>query len=573
MLIPITRAPGIMTHPFLRSLAPSVTSLCSHLPDLRRAKKIDAPVTGMGTDPTPIPKTTGACRFYSSARSTYPATVTHQILGLVGLRNTEKIVGPSVLRFLMSRYFSSSITKTPGSAPTCSPEPYASTIKSLEPEFQKAGLIKIYENHDNVIFSAGSNQAIRLFIDGARQPATGPYLELDFRDKYGNVCELHELMERFEPETYSKNLAALVQVAREHRLYRKDTPEAACEKGTRIFVLLMFRQVLRFLESHKKALSDLPPHTSSASPKYLREPYGAVLKILEPAFLKAGLIKVFEDNETVKFSIGQNQFFRLALLPGTPPAISLGFVGDKFNLHCISDLMKQIEPLAFKKRLSDLNVIIQHYGLADDYTPDTIRDEGVRIYLLTIIRQAMHFLESNKQALAALNPAEISTSRRPVRDPYGSAIDFWEPQRLVAGSKLAEPCRSVIELLEPELLKGGFKRIAETRHCVRFSFGTNQFFEILTGLNNVSSIAAFYLDQYGNQAYISHLMKKFEPATFEKNIADQSALRKKYRLDDKYTPAAIRDEGIRIYLTLILRQIINFLGSNKNALADKPHLL
>jgi len=310
-----------------------------------------------------------------------------------------------------------------------------------------------------------------------------------------------------------------------------------------------------------------------AAAQGLPEPYASVIKSLEPEFLKAGFVKIAEDNKTAKFSVGPSHFLRIAVLPNAPPALSFDFIGDKFNLHHISDLMQQFEPLAYKKRLSDLNAIIQQYGLTDDYTPDKIRQEGVRIYLLTICRQVFDFLESTKKELAELVPADIPKSMVPVREPYGSAIDFWEPLRLRAGNRLSEPYRSVIKLLEPELLKRGFKKTEEVERCVRFSFGTNQFFDVMTHRDNVSSIAAFYLDKQGNQAYISHLMKKFEPATYEKNISDQNAVRKKYRLDDQGTPEATRNEGMRIYLTLILRQIISFLDSNKKALVDAPHLL
>jgi hypothetical protein len=68
-------------------------------------------------------------------------------------------------------------------------------------------------------------------------------------------------------------------------------------------------------------------------------------------------------------------------------------------------------------------------------------------------------------------------------------------------------------------------------------------------------------------------MKKFDPARFEKDILDQNATRKKYGLDDNDTPKELKNEGTRIYLALLLRQIISFLESNKKTLAEKSLLL
>ena len=570
MLIPVTRTPSFIARTFVNKLAPPVTSLCSHFPATRKLDKFDAPKTSPDTDPNHSRYKTSTVKPAASSAA-YP-----RISGLFGLRNTEKLIGPSVLRYVMSRNFSGTCaTKIHAAAPTDSRTAYVSAIKFLEPEFLKAGLIKVYENNDNVIFSVGTDQSLRIIMDSTKRRAIALHSGLFFRDKYGTIHALHNLMNQLAPETYIENICVLNPICRNHGLveYDTDTPQTKREEGARIYALLLFRQVISFLETHKKALSELTPTRASASPKSVREPYGSVFKFLEPEFLKAGFFKTLEDDETVRFSIGSNQFLSIAVLPNSPPSISLIFFGDKFNPHYLSELMKKFEPVKFEKGLLDLNAIIQKYRLNDEYTPKEIREEGVRIYLLVILRQAMRFVESNRKALAELYPAEIPASLTYFREPYGSAIQFQEPQFASLGCKLSEPYGSVIKLLEPEFLKNGFIKTHETGHKVRFSFGTNQFFEIETGRNTVSSIAAFYFDETGNQNYVSFLMKKFDPAAFEKNCSDQNAIRKKYGLDDKNTPLATRDEGGRIYLSLLLRQIISFLDANKKVLGEKTLFL
>jgi hypothetical protein len=324
----------------------------------------------------------------------------------------------------------------------------------------------------------------------------------------------------------------------------------------------------RFLSaSTTNALEGAPPL------KFSREPYASVIKELEPEFLKAGFIKTVESDKEVRFSIGPNQFLKVGVFRNTPPAISFVFIGNKHNHHFISELMKQFEPTAFEKRILELDAVIQKYELADIYTPKEIRDEGARIYLLMIFRQVMSFLASNRKALAELPLAESPQSLKNDLELYGSAIKFSEPQFQTRGSKLGEPYGSVIQMLEPEFLKSGFIKTGEMGNRAIFSFGANQSVEFITGRPNISSIAAYYFDGSLNQNYVSYLMKKFDPARFEKDILDQNATRKKYGLDDNDTPKELKNEGTRIYLALLLRQIISFLESNKKTLAEKSLLL
>ena len=94
MLIPLTRVPGIIARTFVEGLAPSLATQCAHLP----------------------------------ARRSHPIPGLPQIFGLYGMRNTRDVVGPTVLRYVISRDFSSNATTTlstdqAGAASTSEVEP------------------------------------------------------------------------------------------------------------------------------------------------------------------------------------------------------------------------------------------------------------------------------------------------------------------------------------------------------------------------------------------------------------------------------------------------------------------
>ena len=253
MLILNTRAPSIMIRSFLGSLAPSATSLCLHLPEPRNAIN-----TARGTAPIlPAFNKSSTARLPAPGSHSESSTVSPRILGLFGLRNTEKIVGPSALWYVMSRDFSSfGPTKADQPAPPmmrlC--EPHGSAIKVLEPEFHKAGLIKTYEGEFSAIFSLGTYQFIYI-----APPDNSFRIRLYFRDENGFLHILDKLMKRFEPIAFAKHWSDLDVILKKYGLNAKDTPEAKREEGVRLLSMLRCRYAISFLAANKETLADMSP--------------------------------------------------------------------------------------------------------------------------------------------------------------------------------------------------------------------------------------------------------------------------------------------------------------------------
>jgi len=186
----------------------------------------------------------------------------------------------------------------------------------------------------------------------------------------------------------------------------------------RQYTLLLLLQVIYFFKTHKTALAKLELSPVQPSGR-LRDPYGPFIRFLDPEFVKAGLINLYEDDHSVKFALGKNQFLHIDTGRDNQLAISVIFSDKNGNQHYISELMKKFEPSAFDKRLSELNAIIKKYGLNNQPASSV---EGLLFYSVALFRQVIRFIESNKKALAELPPSEVPRTLPHLREPYGSAI-------------------------------------------------------------------------------------------------------------------------------------------------------
>jgi len=533
MLIPITRAPGMLTRALTSSVAPAIASMC--LPKNSETTKAPRYASFLKNS------CTGFC---STGNSTAVNPVSPKILGLFGLRNTEKIVGTSVLRYVMKRHFSDIRKTNPAAAgpiPKDPREPYASVIRTLAPEFLKAGFIKIFEKDDFVEFSFGVNQVLKIVANRTEQPAIGLY----FSDRSGHVHQLSQLMKQLDPAGYDKSSTNLTLLENEYGVKDERRPHAIREEGVRICAFLIFQYVISFMESNRKALSELGLPQASAIPKHLPEPHGSVISLLEPEFRKAGLIRFSEGVDYVNFSFGTNQYLQISMDHNKHASIWACFSDRNRHFHEINDLMMQFDSAAFNKLTSDLIGINRKYRLLDTDTPEALRHEGARVYVLSALRSMISFMESNKKALCELAPPEVKTPQKYACEPYAT----------------------VIKTLEPEFLKAGLIKTGEAQFSVKFSFGPNLSFVMFTNRTFHPLIELIFYDRYGSAHSLGKLMYLLEPAAFAQDIAHLDGIRKEYRLDEDATQGTMRNEGVRQYTLLLLLQVIYFFKTHKTALA------
>jgi len=251
MLVLNTRIPGILTRSLSGRLPPSATSLCTHLPQTGRFEKISG-----STESLFFPfKKCSTVRFLHTSSCSGSQVVTPKILGLFGWKNTEKIIGPSVLQYAMCRnFYSISKTKSAEPAPATLREPYGSVIRELEPAFRHAGLTKVYESGFSVRFSFGTNQFFDLVPTDHRR-----MMQLYFVDACGIRHVLDNLMSQFEPDAFARHWSTLDAIYNNFGMDLDDTPETTRIQGVQLCASLRCRHAIQFLVSNKAALADLSP--------------------------------------------------------------------------------------------------------------------------------------------------------------------------------------------------------------------------------------------------------------------------------------------------------------------------
>lgn len=115
MLIPIIRTSGTIQRTFIRTVAPTGTTLVTS----------------------------------SRLRPINFHTAPPKFCALYGIRNAERILGPTILHYVMNRSVSSlGAAKLAETRHLLMPmrEHFGSVINSMQPEFLKSGLMKIHED-------------------------------------------------------------------------------------------------------------------------------------------------------------------------------------------------------------------------------------------------------------------------------------------------------------------------------------------------------------------------------------------------------------------------------------------
>lgn len=240
-MIPVTRAPFVFSRTSTCCLTPAVAVLNSHLTEIAELAKVDAPKTGEPTKP--VRSTSGPVGLNG---------IEHKIVRLFGMINTDRIVGPSLLRYIVSRNFSSA--STAGSTGLFEPmhEPYGSVIKSLQSRFLNAGLFKIHEDATSVTFSDGTHK-LQIVTDRDNLPSEAGY----FIDRYGARHCVRTLQKQFNPEAFLKEVGDLRNILDRYGVEDIGKSQAQKEDGIRDYLSLSFRQMISFMDSNKKALSRL----------------------------------------------------------------------------------------------------------------------------------------------------------------------------------------------------------------------------------------------------------------------------------------------------------------------------
>ena len=241
MLIPITRAPIAFSRTSTCCLAPAAAALKSQLPAVKERDKVDAPIADPKT--TQAPPRSGSDSLSSTER---------RIVRIFGMINTDRIVGPSLLRYILSRNFTSAAMNPSSARFEPMDEPYGSVIKSLQSRFLKAGLFKIHEDASSVTFSDGTHQ-LQITTDRDTLPSERGH----FIDSNGKPHCVRGLQKQFNPEAYFKEVGDLGNILDTYGVEDINKSQTAIDDGIRDYLSLSFRQMINFMATNKMALSKL----------------------------------------------------------------------------------------------------------------------------------------------------------------------------------------------------------------------------------------------------------------------------------------------------------------------------
>jgi len=254
MLIPLIRASRVLTHTTLSINPPSATAISAALTIFKEPNKVAPPKSATVTDsgsPSPDKPDIHCLPIALSLTG----TVSPVIYNLFGTSRAEKILGPLILRYVISRHYSvtRAMTSADGTAPfETMNEPYGSIIESLQPKFLRAGLIKIHQDKVSVTFSDGTRR-LQIITDPDTLPSESGY----FVDKCGRRHCIGVLQKQFNPEAFFKELGDLKNILDRFGVEDIGKSQAAKDDGIRDYLSLSFRQMINFMDSNKQALSRL----------------------------------------------------------------------------------------------------------------------------------------------------------------------------------------------------------------------------------------------------------------------------------------------------------------------------
>lgn len=240
MLIPITRAPIIYSRGSSCCLAPAVAALNS-----QPAAKERESAAGQQSVPDKNHR-------YSDAIPADLAKLENGIVKVFGRTTTEKIVGPSLLRYLVSRNFLNADMASSLPLLETMHEPYGSVINALHSKFINAGLFKIHEDDSSVTFSDQQHK-LRIVTDRHYLPSEAGI----FIDKNEKSYCIRGLQKKMNPEAFLKEVGDLRNILDQYGGQKIDQSQTVKDEAIRDYLTLSFRQMINFMDANKRALSRL----------------------------------------------------------------------------------------------------------------------------------------------------------------------------------------------------------------------------------------------------------------------------------------------------------------------------
>lgn len=159
------------------------------------------------------------------------------------------------------------------------------------------------------------------------------------------------------------------------------------------------------------------------------EPWGTLIRLLQPDFLSAGFIRIHEDQHSITFSDGKNKVELSVSEHRHHPSIVALYTNKNGVYHRLTNLMEKLDSLETRKKDFEAHcALMEKYGMWNNDTPIAMQVEGYRAGLSLGLKQMITFLATHKTTLSKLKPDAESLQYSSVRP---KASEKTEPERRI----------------------------------------------------------------------------------------------------------------------------------------------
>jgi len=135
----------------------------------------------------------------------------------------------------------------------------------------------------------------------------------------------------------------------------------------------------------------------------MTEPYGRLIRAIQPDLLRMGFIKIQESEHAMTFTDGTSKVDFTLTDRHYHPALTVYFItrqGEHFNVASLRDKLNS-GPTR-KQECAEFQALNEKYGLWDSATPQARKDEGFSAEVSLSLKQTITFLEKHQKALSEL---------------------------------------------------------------------------------------------------------------------------------------------------------------------------
>jgi len=154
------------------------------------------------------------------------------------------------------------------------------------------------------------------------------------------------------------------------------------------------------------------------------EPWGTMVRSVQPDLLNIGFIKIHEDSCSITFSDGRNKVELSVTERNCHPSMRALYTNRHGVYHRLSSLIEKLSSLETRKQDFEAHcALMEKYGMWNDDTPLATLIEGHQACLSLKMKQMITFLATHKTTLAKIRPDAESREYASVRPKASEKVE------------------------------------------------------------------------------------------------------------------------------------------------------